>query len=97
MNPGEPDPGLERVKFQLRADGVHGESPNPLRSGVHSRGYLPHESRERAVMQITRRLEMEQRVAWLEADGGAAAANVAQTVCLLCRRLAVGRAQLLER
>jgi len=51
----------------------------------------PAESSERAAVQITGGLEMEQRVAWLE-RGGAAAANVAQTACLLYRRLAVGRA-----
>ena len=56
MNPDEPNCGLERVKFQLRADGVPKEPPNPLRSGVHSRGYLPHVKREGASYFITFRL-----------------------------------------
>jgi len=47
--------GLERVQHQLRADGVR-DTPNPLRSGVHSRGYLPHVKREGASYFVTIRL-----------------------------------------
>ena len=56
MNSDEPNRGLERVKFQLRADGVPDDSPNPLRTGIHSRGYLPHVKREDASYFITFRL-----------------------------------------
>jgi REP element-mobilizing transposase RayT len=56
MNAGEPNRGLERVKFQLRADGVPDEPRNPLRSGIHSRGYLPHVKREGASYFVTFRL-----------------------------------------
>lgn len=56
MNADEPNPGLERVKFQLRADGVPSEFSNNLRSGVHSRGYLPHVKREGASYFVTFRL-----------------------------------------
>jgi REP element-mobilizing transposase RayT len=56
VNPSEPNPGLERVKFQLRADGLTKDSPNPLRSGIHSRGYLPHVKREGASYFVTFRL-----------------------------------------
>ncbi len=44
------------MKFQLRADGVPDDLPNPLRSGVHSRGYLPHVKREGASYFVTFRL-----------------------------------------
>jgi len=56
VNLNEPNPGLERVKFQLRADGVPDQPPNPLRSGIHSRGYLPHVKREGAAYFVTFRL-----------------------------------------
>lgn len=56
MNSGESNRGLERVKFQLRADGVPDESPNALRTGIHSRGYLPHIKREGASYFVTFRL-----------------------------------------
>jgi REP element-mobilizing transposase RayT len=56
VNPGDPNRGLERVKFQLRADGIPDQAPNPLRSGIHSRGYLPHVKREGASYFITFRL-----------------------------------------
>lgn len=46
---------LRPVRFQLRADGVR-ETPNPLRSGIHSRGYLPHVKREGAAYFVTFRL-----------------------------------------
>ncbi len=56
MIPEEPNPGLERVKFSLRATGVPAEADHPLRSGVHSRGYLPHVKREGASYFVTFRL-----------------------------------------
>src|SRR5947207_15784864 len=56
MQPEEPRPGLERVRFQLRADGVPAENTNPLRSGIHHRGYLPHVKREGASYFVTFRL-----------------------------------------
>jgi putative transposase len=52
----ETNRGLERVKFQLRKDGVPEDAPNLLRSGIHSRGYLPHVKREGASYFITFRL-----------------------------------------
>jgi hypothetical protein len=52
----EPNRGLERVKFQLWTDGVRRESPNPLRSGVHTRGFLPHVKREGSAYFVTFRL-----------------------------------------
>ena len=54
--PEEPNPGLERTRFQLRAAGVPTDAPNPLRSGIHSRGYLPHVKREGASYFVTFRL-----------------------------------------
>ena len=56
MNSGEPNPGLDRMKIQLRADGVPDEPLNPLRTGIHSRGYLPHVKREGASNFMTFRL-----------------------------------------
>jgi putative transposase len=56
VNANDPNPGLERVKFQLRADRVPDPSLNPLRSGIHSRGYLPHVKREGASYFVTLRL-----------------------------------------
>ncbi|HEX4349990.1 MAG TPA: transposase [Verrucomicrobiae bacterium] len=44
------------MKFQLRADGVSPVQPNPLRSGIHSRGYLPHVKREGVSYFVTFRL-----------------------------------------
>jgi REP element-mobilizing transposase RayT len=52
----ESNPGLERVRFELRATGVPAQTPNRLRSGVHSRGYLPHVKREGATYFVTFRL-----------------------------------------
>src|SRR5262245_10444648 len=52
----EPNPGLERVKFELRASGIPADTPNPLRSGIHTRGYLPHVKREGASYFVTFRL-----------------------------------------
>ena len=56
MNPDESNPGLDRVKFQLSAGGVSDQIQNPLRSGIHSRGYLPHVKREGASYFVTFRL-----------------------------------------
>ena len=52
----EPNPGLERVRHELRATGVRSDAPNPLRSGIHTRGYLPHVKREGASYFVTFRL-----------------------------------------
>jgi type I restriction enzyme R subunit/putative DNA methylase len=52
----EPNPGLDRVRHALRATGVKPDAANPLRSGVHSRGYLPHVKREGAAYFVTFRL-----------------------------------------
>src|SRR5205823_8854946 len=52
----EPNPGLERMHYGLRASGVPTDAPNPLRSGIHSRDYLPHVKREGASYFITFRL-----------------------------------------
>ena len=56
MNLEGRNPGLERVKFSLRATGVPAEPPSPLRSGIHSRGFLPHVKREGASYFVTFRL-----------------------------------------
>ena len=56
MPEAEPNPGLERVRFELRAAGVSRAAPNPLRSGIHTRGYLPHVKRENAAYFVTFRL-----------------------------------------
>jgi putative transposase len=56
MNPKEPNLGLVRVQFALRATGVPVEPPGPLRSGIHTRGYLPHVKREGASYFVTFRL-----------------------------------------
>ena len=53
----EPNPGLDRVRFALRATGVKAAAANPHRSGVHSRGYLPHVKREGASYFVTFRLD----------------------------------------
>ena len=47
---------MERVEFELRATGVRPETTNPLRSGTHTRGYLPHVKREGAAYFVTFRL-----------------------------------------
>ena len=52
----EANPGLDRVQYALRATGVPPDAPNPLRSGIHTRGYLPHVKREGASYFITFRL-----------------------------------------
>ncbi len=56
MSELEPNPGLDRVHHALRASGVPRDTPNPLRSGIHSRGYLPHVKREGASYFVTFRL-----------------------------------------
>src|ERR1035438_9762605 len=55
-NPDEPNPGLERTRHELRASGAKDEPVNPLRSGIHTRGYLPHVKREGASYFVTFRL-----------------------------------------
>jgi REP element-mobilizing transposase RayT len=54
--PDEPNPGLERTRHELRASGAKDEFANPLRSGIHARGYLPHVKREGASYFVTFRL-----------------------------------------
>lgn len=56
MPESEPNPGIERVKYELRASGIPADTPNPLRSGIHTRGYLPHVKREGASYFVTFRL-----------------------------------------
>jgi len=52
----EENPRLDHVRFELRATGVKPEAANPLRAGIHSRGYLPHVKREGASYFVTFRL-----------------------------------------
>jgi REP element-mobilizing transposase RayT len=47
---------LERTRHQLRAAGAKDAVTNPLRSGIHTRGYLPHVKREGASYFVTFRL-----------------------------------------
>jgi REP element-mobilizing transposase RayT len=56
MTPEEPSPGIDRVKFELRAEGVKPGQTSPLRSGIHSRGYLPHVKHEGSRYFVTFRL-----------------------------------------
>ncbi|MEO8426363.1 MAG: transposase [Verrucomicrobiota bacterium] len=56
MFPAERNPHTERVKYELRATGVRPESADPLRSGIHTRGYLPHVKREGSRYFVTFRL-----------------------------------------
>jgi REP element-mobilizing transposase RayT len=56
MSGSHSDKGLERVRRELRAGGVSSQASNPLRSGIHSRGYLPHVKREGGSYFITFRL-----------------------------------------
>lgn len=56
MFPAERNPRAERLKFELRSTGVRPEAANPLRSGIHTRGYLPHVKREGASYFVTFRL-----------------------------------------
>ena len=52
----EPNPRVERVGYELRATGVKPAETNPLRSGIHTRGYLPHVKRKGARYFVTFRL-----------------------------------------
>jgi REP element-mobilizing transposase RayT len=54
--PQEEKPRVERVEYELRATGIKPDAANPLRSGVHTRGFLPHVKREGARYFITFRL-----------------------------------------
>src|SRR5437016_12078934 len=56
MQPKEPNPQLDRVQYELRATGIKPNPSNRLRSGIHSRGYLPHVKHEGAVYFVTFRL-----------------------------------------
>jgi len=56
MASGELSPRVERVRYELRATGAKPEGRNPLRSGIHTRGYLPHVKREGARYFVTFRL-----------------------------------------
>jgi REP element-mobilizing transposase RayT len=44
------------VHYELRSTGIKPEAANPLRSGIHTRGYLPHVKREGASYFVTFRL-----------------------------------------
>src|SRR5947207_7346601 len=57
MLPAEPNERLERVRFELRATGVKPSQFHSLRTGTHTRGYLPHVKREGARYFVTFRLE----------------------------------------
>jgi REP element-mobilizing transposase RayT len=48
--------GQQRTHYQLRASGVRDANNNVTRSGVHTRGYLPHVKREGASYFVTFRL-----------------------------------------
>lgn len=52
----ETNPGLARAHFNLRSAGAPAETPNPKRTGLHTRGYLPHVKREGATYFVTMRL-----------------------------------------
>jgi REP element-mobilizing transposase RayT len=56
--PRPDDPCFDRARFEMRSEGAKEEhlENNPLRSGVHSRGYLPHVKREGASYFVTFRL-----------------------------------------
>ena len=57
--PDEPNFGLERTRHQMRASGTNegpGAKLSPLRSGIHTRGYLPHVKREGSSYFVTFRL-----------------------------------------
>jgi len=57
MFPAEQNPRCERVEFELRSSGVKPkQATNALRTGIHTRGYLPHVKRENASYFITFRL-----------------------------------------
>jgi hypothetical protein len=46
---------LERERHELCADGIRNTELNPLRRGVHTRGYFPHVKRESASYFVTYR------------------------------------------
>jgi REP element-mobilizing transposase RayT len=50
------NPGLDRVRRELRAKGIRDSESSQYRSGIHSRGYLPHVKREGADYFVTFRL-----------------------------------------
>jgi hypothetical protein len=56
VTPDSENPGLDRVGHELRAMGVKDAAANSLRSGIHSRGYLPHVKREGAEYFVTFRI-----------------------------------------
>jgi len=56
MHPEE-NPGLDRAKHELRASGVKDAAADPQRSGIHTRGYLPHVKREGSAYFVTFRLD----------------------------------------
>ncbi len=56
MPQGAENKGLQRTAYQLRAVGAPKETQNKLRTGVHSRGYLPHVKVENASYFVTFRL-----------------------------------------
>jgi REP element-mobilizing transposase RayT len=56
LKPDDPNRGLERARHQLRASGARDEAANSLRSGIHTRGYLPHVKREGTSYFVTFRL-----------------------------------------
>jgi len=56
VNPTTENPGVVRASHELRTRGVKDTAANPQRSGIHSRGYLPHVKREGAEYFVTFRL-----------------------------------------
>jgi len=56
MFPKGPNPRVDRVGYELRATGLKPEGANRLRSGIHTRGYLPHVKREGVRYFVTFRL-----------------------------------------
>jgi REP element-mobilizing transposase RayT len=56
MTESESNPGIARVRLTLQASGVPNDAPDPFRSGIHSRGYLPHVKREGSSYFVTFRL-----------------------------------------
>jgi type I restriction enzyme R subunit/putative DNA methylase len=47
---------MKHVRLEVRASGIKPDATNPLRSGTHTRGYLPHVKREGARYFVTFRL-----------------------------------------
>jgi putative transposase len=56
MFPAEKNPQSDRILYQLRSSGIKPEQMEALRSGAHTRGYLPHVKREGARYFVTFRL-----------------------------------------